>query len=85
MAASRFRYLHTPDREALKNAADAKARIAIYGTPGVIRALARFEETGLVLSNSTSDDAFLGIVSAMRENHKGVSARDLRLVLMGRD
>jgi hypothetical protein len=72
-------------REAMKNSADAKARIAIYGAPSVIHALACFEETGSVLNNAVSVDAFLNIVSAMRGTGSSVSTRDLRLLLTGQE
>jgi len=40
-------------RDAHRDAADAKARIAIYGTTDVVRALPRFEEVGAMLSDAT--------------------------------
>jgi hypothetical protein len=51
-------------RDAHRDAADAKARIAVYGTPSVISALARFEETGAVLTDGPSASAFVSLVSA---------------------
>ena len=62
-------------------AADAKARLAVYGTPGVIAALARFEEAGAVLDNPRTRAAFVALVGAMR--HGTAKADDLSLVLFG--
>src|SRR5437867_3448794 len=53
-------------RDAHLNAADAKARIAVYGSVPVLKALAEFEEAGAVLSNGRSKNAFVALVSAMR-------------------
>jgi hypothetical protein len=43
---------HAKSQDAVRlanaEAADAKARLAVYGTPAVIAALARFEEAGAV-------------------------------------
>lgn len=68
---------------ALKAAADAKARIAVYGSPSVVKALARFEESGPVLSNSRSAEVFVELVFAMRPSREVVSSDDIRLVLLG--
>ena len=38
-------------RDAHRDAADAKARIAVYGTAEVIKALSQFEEAGAVISD----------------------------------
>lgn len=45
-------------RLANTEAADAKARLAVYGTSGVIAALARFEEEGAILDNARTRAAF---------------------------
>ena len=75
------------ERDAFRDAANAKARIAVYGSADVIRALARFEETGakLSLSNGPAVNAFVSLVSAMRPKSGSVAERDLSLVLLGRD
>jgi hypothetical protein len=70
-------------RDAHRDAADAKARIAVYGSVSVISALARFAETGAVLTNGPPADAFLALVSSMRPSEAAVSDRDLKLVLLG--
>jgi hypothetical protein len=55
--------------------------MAVYGTSGVIAALARFEEAGAVLDNPRTRAAFVSLVGAMREKHGKTRARDLSLVL----
>lgn len=67
---------------ALRDAADAKARIAIYGKTPVVRALARFEEGGPALDNAESKQRFVEFVSAAGVSK--ASAGDLELVLLGR-
>ena len=68
---------------ALKSAADAKARIVVYGISPVIEALARFEESGAVLSNDQSAESFIALVSAMRPSKEAMPSNDIRLVLLG--
>ena len=70
-------------RDAHRDAADAKARIAVYGTVDVIRALARFEESGAVLSDGPASRAFVSFVSSMRPNSDDVSDHELELPLLG--
>jgi hypothetical protein len=70
-------------RDAHRDAADAKARIAVYGSVPVLQALARFEQTGAVLSNAQSCAAFIALVNSMRRAGASVSNRDLELVLLG--
>jgi hypothetical protein len=70
-------------RDAHRDAADAKARIAVYGTVDVIKALARFEESGAVLSNGPASRAFVSLVSAMRPKSGDVSEHELELLLLG--
>jgi hypothetical protein len=50
----------------LAYAADAKARIAVYGSAPVVHALAAFEKAGPTLDNPPSTACFLNVVSAMR-------------------
>jgi hypothetical protein len=71
--------------DALKSAADAKARIAVYGTASVIKMLARFEREGAALNTDAAVKAFVGLVSAMRPDSGGVTDQDLRLVLVGQE
>lgn len=70
-------------RNAHRDAADAKARIAVYGTVDVIKALARFEKTGAVLSDGSASCAFVSLVSAMRPKSRYVSESELELILLG--
>ena len=71
-------------RSALADAADAKARLAVYGTSDVIVALARFEEAGAVLDNPQTKAAFVTLVAAMRQKRGAANATDLELVLFGK-
>src|SRR5437764_13652876 len=59
-------------------AADAKARMAVYGTTSVISALARFEETGAALNTPEAEACFVAVVKAMRQGGATPSA-DLSL------
>ena len=68
-------------RLANAEAADAKTRMAVYGTSGVIAALARFEEAGAVLDNAQTRAAFVALVGAMRQRSGTAHANDLSLVL----
>ena len=70
-------------RDAHRDAADAKARIAVYGTVDAIKALARFEESGAVLSNAPASRAFVSLVSSMRPESGDVSEHELELLLLG--
>lgn len=83
VAKSAYSQSANESRAAAGEAADAKARIAIYGSPTVISALARFEETGARFDNELSVERFVAVAEAMRENE--ASARDLKLVLFGPD
>lgn len=70
-------------RDAHRNAADAKARIAIYGSASVISALARFAEAGAVISDEHTAQAFVCLVLSMRESGTVVPDRDLELLIVG--
>lgn len=71
-------------RNAQRDAADTKARISVYGSARVIKALAQFEEVGPVLNNDRSTRAFVSLVTSMRPSRESISARELELVLFGR-
>lgn len=72
------------ERDAHRDAADAKARITVHGTSAVVAALARFEEAGAVVRrDGPAADAFVAVVVAMRLASGAVPDRDLRLVLLG--
>lgn len=70
-------------RAAVTDAADAKARIAVYGSTAVVHALATFEEAGPTLDNDRSTACFLSLVAAMREAVGETTVNDLRAVLIG--
>jgi len=80
-AVTKAAHANSPDslRSAQADAADAKARLAVYGGAHVIAVLARFEETGAVLNNSEAYAAFVALVGAMRQDR--ASEEDLKLVL----
>ncbi len=70
-------------QSAQADAADAKARMAVYGTSRVISALVRFEETGAWLNNPRAYASFVTLVSAMRHGEGEAQPDDLRLALFG--
>lgn len=70
-------------RVALRDAADAKARISVYGSAPVIKALSKFEETGAVLNTERSREAFVALVTSMRPSCARVPVRELERVLLG--
>jgi hypothetical protein len=70
-------------RDAHRDAADAKARIAVYGSSEVINALSRFEEVGAIVSDGPGATAFVALVKAMRSKAGAVTDRDLELLLLG--
>lgn len=86
-AIAKAAHRNTPDsaRSALADAADAKARIAVYGTPAVVAALARFEEAEPRLDNARSIQCFVAVVAAMRSSAGITDSRDLGLLLVGRN
>jgi hypothetical protein len=70
---------------ALAHASESKARIAVFGSPSVVTALAQFEKEGPVLDNPKSIARFLAIVEAMRSGTGQVPPDSLRVVLFGGD
>lgn len=64
--------------------ADAKARIAVYGSSQIIGALARFEESGAILARGQDVKPFLSVVASMRSELPFVAEQDLELLLLGR-
>ena len=75
----------SPGREALAIVADAKSRIAIYGSDLVIGRLAAFETLGPNLDNRDSVHAFLNLVQSMRadsyKKESSVDTEDLKVIL----
>ncbi len=67
---------------------DAKARIALYGSPGVVNALAEFWRAGARLSTPAQLSAFISLVSAMRADStavgQGADNDDLSMILIGK-
>jgi len=84
-AVTKAAHATVPDagRLARTEAADAKARMAVYGTSRAIAALARFEEVGPVLNTPSAKGVFAELVTAMREGDSPSQA-DLELVLFGK-
>jgi hypothetical protein len=66
---------HRPTTEVSAQIADARARMAIYGSNAVLERLAAFDELGATLTNDTSRRAFLLMTEQMRtESSFGFSA-----------
>ena len=70
-------------RDAHRDAADAKARIAVYGSAEVIKALASFEDAGAVVTDGPAGEAFISLVARMRTGDKAVPRHELELLLLG--
>jgi hypothetical protein len=70
-------------RDADRDAADAKSRIAVYGSAPVINALARFEEAGAIIRPGPPSRAFVALVMSMRCTAQVVAERELEVVLLG--
>jgi hypothetical protein len=70
-------------------AADAKARICLYGSDQVVHQLAQFDDTGAVLNTRESTAEFIALCRLMRsESQKGdtmETTRSLGIVLFGAD
>jgi hypothetical protein len=63
--------------------AEAKARIAVYGSDKVLRALARFDQAGAVLTDEHSAAEFVKLVSAMRPTKASSLDQEIRIALLG--
>jgi len=55
----------------LAKATDAKTRILIYGSSGVLEALASLEKMGAVLDSPEAEKAFLALCNIMRKESLG--------------
>lgn len=66
-------------------AADAKARISVYGANTVIDALAKFEAQGATTSSPSGRSAFVALVEQMRKDvgHRAVGREMLTALLFG--
>jgi hypothetical protein len=62
--------------------ADARARIALYGSSNVVAALAEFEKAGNAIISDEQHAAFVSLIQAMRGDDKVESAA-LELVVLG--
>ena len=67
--------------DALQVAADAKTRIAVYGSSSVLRAIERFEVAGPSVSENPAE--FIAILSAMRGSRDAVSPEVMSRVILG--
>ena len=85
-AVTKLAHANSPvnSQTALLEAADAKARMAVYGTSSAISALARFEEAGPSLDNEQSIACFVALAGAMRQSRSAAKDKDLRLILFGK-
>jgi len=74
--------------EATRDLSDAKARIAIYGTPSVVEAMASFLRVHDSLGPAATDE-LVRLATAMRRDtdrsNAVVKVDDLRMLLLGSD
>lgn len=68
---------------ARRSVADAKAQMTVYGTAGVLAALAEFEWTGAVLNCDDFCRASAQLAAAMRQRQGEVGVETIQLVLTG--
>ena len=74
------------ESDLLAGAADAKARICLYGSAEVIKEFAAFEQLGALLSSPSEQRCFVAMIAEMRKdsgNKSPVSIEDIRLLLLG--
>ncbi|HZS28451.1 MAG TPA: hypothetical protein VFB76_14570 [Candidatus Angelobacter sp.] len=71
------------ERDASITVADAKARIAIYGGPNVVKALSTFIKGGAVLNSPERMDSFAKMCTLMRNDsaNEQVAIEDVRRLL----
>lgn len=75
------------ERDLFAKVADAKARICLYGSEGVLRAFALFEKLGATITSPMQQKAFVGMVLAMREDSGSTyvsSTEDIEMLLLGK-
>lgn len=79
--------LHRGSTDGKISIADAKARIAVYGSVSAVHTMSKFEEAGSDLRSLDGRHAFLGIVRAMRSDaysaHDAAVERSLKNMLFG--
>jgi len=76
------------ERDLLAIAADAKARICLYGSGKVVEAFASFEELGAAVISTSQCESFVAMVMAMRRDSGNASRariEDVRLLLLGNE
>jgi hypothetical protein len=74
--------------EATRDLSDAKARIAIYGTPSVVQAMASFLRVHDSLGQAAADELVRLAMAMRRDTDRPnviVKADDLRVLLVGSD
>jgi hypothetical protein len=79
--------LGSQERDAIAAGTDAKARICLYGSKEVIRAFAQFETLGASVKSVPQRQAFVGMVSAMRDDSGSPSnpkVEDMETILIGK-
>lgn len=78
---------HGGTKDNLAQAADAKVRVCIYGSPEVIRRLSAFEATGAAINSPESAKLILGLLSAMRKDtgmsDDGIGQPDFHNIVLG--
>ena len=75
--------LQSDEANLFARAADAKARICLYGSQEVISLLAVFDKEGGVISNDQQRSAFVRLVQAMRKKSTA-QISDIEAILFGR-
>jgi hypothetical protein len=76
------------ERDLLANAADAKARICVYGSGPVIEAFAALERLGAIVGFPQQRRSFVAMIAAIRKdsgNASSAKVRDIGLLLLGSD
>jgi hypothetical protein len=74
------------ERDLLASAADAKARICLYGSGEVVKAFALFEKLGAAVTSPSQRESFVAMIVAMRSDSGSASRariEDVRLLLLG--
>jgi hypothetical protein len=67
------------ERDLLANAADAKARICLYGSGEVVKALASFEKLGAAVISPPQCESFVAMIMPCVETPEMLLERQLRM------
>ena len=70
------------ERELLARFTNAKVRVGLHGSTGVVRSLAEFERLGGHLGSREQQEASVTLLKEMR-GHSDVTAHELELIVMG--